>query len=69
MSRHPDAKTSDDVLIVRFESQLFFANAEYFRQSVLELVDAHRPPPSTVVLVCDAMTQIDLTGMDALPSI
>lgn len=66
VSRHPDAKTSNDVLIIRFESQLFFANAEYFRQSVLDLVDAHRPRPSTVVLVCDGITQIDLTGVDAL---
>ncbi len=66
VSRHPDAKTWDDVLIVRFESQLFFANAEYFRQSVLDLVDAHEPPPDALVLVCDAMTQIDLTGVDTL---
>jgi sulfate permease, SulP family len=66
VSRHPEARTHDDVVIVRFESQLFFANAEYFRQSVLGLVDAHEPLPETVVLVCDAMSQIDLTGMDAL---
>jgi SulP family sulfate permease len=66
VSRHPEAKTQDDVVIIRFESQLFFANAEYFRQSVLGLVDAHDPLPETVVLVCDAMSQIDLTGMDAL---
>jgi len=66
VSRHPEARTHDDVVIVRFESQLFFANAEYFRQSVLGLVDAHDPLPETVVLVCDAMSQIDLTGMDAL---
>ena len=66
VSRHPEAKTHDDVVIIRFESQLFFANAEYFRQSVLGLVDAHEPLPETVVLVCDAMSQIDLTGMDSL---
>jgi len=66
VSRHPEARTHDDVVIVRFESQLFFANAEYFRQSVLSLVEAHDPLPQTVVLVCDAMSQIDLTGMDAL---
>ena len=66
VSRHPDAKTWDDVVIVRFEAQLFFANAEYFRQSVLDLVDAHEPPPGALVLVCDAITQVDLTGVDAL---
>lgn len=66
VSRHPEARTQDDVLIVRFESQLFFANAEYFHHTVVGLVDAHDPRPSTVVLVCDAMTQIDLTGTDVL---
>ena len=60
------ARTQDDVLIVRFESQLFFASAEYFHHSVVGLVDAHDPPPSIVVLVCDAMTQIDITGTDVL---
>ena len=30
ISRHPDAKTHDDVLIVRFEARLFFGNADYF---------------------------------------
>lgn len=66
ISRHPEAKTREDVLIVRFEAQLFFANAEYFRHSVLDLVDAHEPRPKAVVLVCDAMTYIDLTGVEAL---
>ncbi len=66
VSRHPEARTADDVLIIRFESQLFFANAEYFRQSVIDLVDAHEPAPQTVVLVCDGITQIDLVGVDTL---
>ncbi len=66
VNRHPDARTHDEVLIVRFESELFFANAEYFRQSVLTLIDAHDEPPEALVLVCDAMSQIDLEGVDVL---
>ena len=37
--RHPEAKTREGVLIVRFEAPVFFGNADYFRQSVLHLVD------------------------------
>lgn len=69
VARHPDAKTSDDVLIVRFEAQLFFANAEYFRRTVLDLVAAHDPRPKVIVLVCDAMSHVDLTGLEALASL
>lgn len=66
ISRHPEAKTSRKVLIIRFESQLFFANAEYFSHSIMDLVEAHERPPAAVVLVCDAMTNVDLTGMEEL---
>ena len=40
--RHPEAKTREGVLIVRFEAPIFFGNAHYFHQSVLGLVDEHR---------------------------
>ena len=66
IARHPDAKTREGVLIVRLEAELFFANADYFRQTVLGLVRAHDPPPETVVVVGDAMSQVDLTGLEAL---
>lgn len=66
VARHPEAKTWDKVLIVRFEAELFFANAEYFSQTIEELVAAHDPPPEALVLVCDSINHIDLTGMDAL---
>lgn len=62
--RHPNAKTRAGVLIVRFEAPVFFANADYLHSSVLQLVDSARP--DVLVLVCDAMSDIDLTGIDAL---
>ena len=64
--RHPEAKTREGVLIVRFEAPIFFGNADYFRQSVLGLVDEQVAPPHALVLVCDAVSDIDLTGLDAL---
>ena len=64
--RHPEAKTREGVLIVRFEAPVFFGNADYFRQSVFRLVDGEDRPPSALVLVCDAMSDIDLTGLEAL---
>jgi sulfate permease, SulP family len=66
VDRHPDAKTREGVLIVRFEAPVFFANAAYLHQSVLRLLDDQRPHPHALVLVCDAMSDIDTTGIDAL---
>ena len=53
-------------MIVRFEAPIFFGNAHYFHQSVLGLVDEHRPSLQALVLVCDAVSDIDMTGVDAL---
>jgi MFS superfamily sulfate permease-like transporter len=64
--RHPDAKTREGVLIVRFEAPVFFGNADYLHRSVLRLLDDEQPHPHALVLVCDAMSDIDLTGIDAL---
>ncbi len=64
--RHPEAKTREGVLIVRFEAPIFFGNAHYFHQSVLVLVDEHVPSLHALVLVCDAVSDIDLTGLDAV---
>ena len=66
IARHPDAKTREGVLIVRLEAELFFGNADYFRQTVLGLVQAHDPAPETVVVVGDAMSHVDLTGLETL---
>jgi sulfate permease, SulP family len=67
IQRHPEAKTSEGVLIVRFEAPVFFGNADYLHQSVLRLLDDGRHPnPDALVLVCDAISDIDLTGIDAL---
>jgi len=64
--RHPEAKTREGVLIVRFEAPIFFGNAHYFHQSVLVLINEHVPSLQALVLVCDAVSDIDLTGLDAL---
>jgi sulfate permease, SulP family len=64
--RHPEAKTREGVLIVRFEAPIFFGNAHYFHQSVLGLVDEYKASLHALVLVCDGVSDIDLTGLDAL---
>ena len=51
---------------MRFEAPIFFGNADYSRQSDRGLVEEQVPSPDALVLVCDAVSDIDLTALDAL---
>jgi len=68
--RFPDARIREDVLVFRFDAPLYFANAEYFRESLwerLRLRSVNRP--ALVVLDATAMTSIDSTGIQTLDEV
>lgn len=62
------------LVVFRYDSPLFFANAEDFRERVLEAVEEHmsalpaasRPTVRVVLLNCEGITDIDSTAVDAL---
>jgi high affinity sulfate transporter 1 len=60
---HPDLPQRDDVLVVRVESGLFFANADHVRQQIRD-----RITDATVAVVIDAETTpaIDVSATDML---
>jgi sulfate permease, SulP family len=64
---HPDATTSDGVLVVEMNGPLFFADAAPFRSHLLELVSANHA--TTVVLDLEATPAIDLDGADMLTKV
>jgi sulfate permease, SulP family len=57
--RAPDSPLADDVVVLRVESGLFFANADHVRDTVLAAIG-----PGTIAVVLDAETipNIDVTG-------
>src|SRR4029077_16902954 len=55
----PAATEVHDFLVYRWEPPLFFANAGAFRDEVHRLV--HERHPTWFVLVCEAITDIDVT--------
>ena len=57
------------MLIYRFEAELIFANADIFQDDLLARVRAAEPPPGTVVLDFEAVSQVDVTGAQALRSV
>ena len=65
----PDATPVPGVLIHRFEAELIFANADIFQDDLLARVRGAEPAPHAVVLDFEAVSQVDVTGAQALRSV
>jgi SulP family sulfate permease len=60
-----DTKIDDDILIMRFDAQLFFGNRDYFRKVVFEEVEK-KANLKGFVLVARGITYIDSSGLSTL---
>jgi MFS superfamily sulfate permease-like transporter len=66
ISRHPEAKCIDGLVIFRWDAPLFFANAEIFRRHVLRAVAKAATPTQWVVVAAEPITDVDITAADVL---
>jgi SulP family sulfate permease len=62
---YPAAKQVPGLLVYRYDSPLFFANAENFKSRALAAIDEHGPI-EWMLLNFEANVHIDLTSVDAL---
>ena len=60
-----ETEENPNVVVFRFDAPLHFANAEYFREKVNELI-AERPQTTCMVLDLNGVNEIDSTGLDEL---
>lgn len=58
---YPDLPTSEHVVAVRFDGQLYFANVSYFEDTILETMAA-RPKAKYLLVVGDGINQLDASG-------
>lgn len=63
MKVHPEMPTSEYVVAVRFDGQLYFANMAYFEDAVLEAV-ASKPKAKYVLIVGNGINNLDASGED-----
>ena len=63
---YPHSTLIPGLLVYRYDSPLFFANAEDFRARALANVDRTSPPVRWFVLNAEANVEVDLTAVDAL---
>ncbi|GAB1821689.1 hypothetical protein HerbRD11066_48530 [Herbidospora sp. RD11066] len=66
---HPDARTIPGLVVYRYDSPLFFANAEDFRRRALASADGHDGPVRWFVLNVEANVEVDITALDAVESL
>jgi SulP family sulfate permease len=66
---YADAEVVPGLLVYRYDSPLFFANAEDFRSRARAAVAASQTPVRWFVLNTEAMVEVDITAVDALESL
>ncbi|MGV9559023.1 SulP family inorganic anion transporter [Streptomyces sp. NPDC003522] len=66
---YPQARTIPGLLVYRYDSPLFFANAENFRRRALAAVDEQPEPVRWFVLNAEANVEVDITALDALDAL
>jgi len=63
---YPTARTIPGLLVYRYDSPLFFANAENFHRRALAAVDQQTEPVRWFVLNTEANVEVDITALDAV---
>ncbi len=66
LGRHPEARLVPGLILYRWDAPLFFANADLFREHVLDIVDHAPPPVRWLAVTSEPMTDIDTTAADML---
>lgn len=72
VQRHPEGRSVPGLVLFRWDAELFFANAEIFRERLLqalETADTTATPVRWVIVAADAITDIDITAAEALAAL
>lgn len=65
----PQARTIPGLLVYRYDSPLFFANAEDFRRRALAAVSGHAGRVKWFVLNTEANVEVDITALDSVDAL
>jgi SulP family sulfate permease len=66
IDRFESAKEPEDILVIRFDDQLYFGNASYFQETIQELVNERASKPKMVLLDASSIHDMDSTGSHTL---
>jgi len=66
ITRYPDAQLIPGLVLFRWDAPLFFANAEFFHDRILDAVARSPTPVRWLVVAAEPVTSIDVTAADSL---
>ena len=66
ITRYPHARQMPGLLLFRWDAPLFFANAEFFKERVLDAVASSATKVKRVVVAAEPVTSVDVTAADSL---
>ena len=69
ITRYPEARRIPGLVLYRWDAPLFFANAEVFREHVLQAIAGAPTPTKWVVVAAEPVTDIDTTAAEALSAL
>ncbi|PWT84303.1 MAG: sodium-independent anion transporter, partial [Blastocatellia bacterium] len=64
ITRYPKAQLIPGLVLFRWDAPLFFANAEFFRDRVLDAVASSPTPVRWLVVAAEPVTSVDVTAAD-----
>jgi high affinity sulfate transporter 1 len=66
ITRYPDARQEPGLVLFRWDAPLFFANAELFKERVLDAAANSPAPVRWLVVAAEPVTSVDVTAADVL---
>ena len=66
ITRYPDARVLPGLVLFRWDAPLFFANAEFFHERVLDAIATSPAPTRWLVVAAEPVTSVDVTAADAI---
>ena len=65
-NRFEEVEIEDDILIFRFDAQIFYANSSYFRDNLDEMAAKKGKALKLIVLDAESINRVDSTGVEML---
>ncbi|MBT8220322.1 MAG: solute carrier family 26 protein [Bacteroidia bacterium] len=69
VERFQDVEPVDEIIIIRFDDQLFFGNVSYFKERMKNYIAEHHTKPKYCLLDCGNIHDLDSSGAHGLQEI
>lgn len=69
INRFDNLERRDDILIMRFDARLYFANVNFFKETIEEEIDKRKDELKLFILDANSINSVDSSGIHALDEI